>query len=311
MDEPNSGRGFKYHRAIIDEAEKAKKFEEAWKQTIRPTLADYRGDAWILSTPKGRNTYFSELSESAPQNFDNWMSWQMSTYTNPHIPVEEIDMMKDQMDEFEFRQEILAESLEKSVMAFAYAFGDEHIGEVTHDPTEETYISFDFNKEPLTCLVAQKEFMKLRCIENIFVNNVDIEELCERIMSKYPNALFLITGDQTGENTTAIKVGMHYFKQIIEHLNITAKHVRLPKRNPLHRISRTECNLILTKCEVVLDQEGCKETIWDLKTVEYDPEKKKIIKDDRKIREQRADFLDCFRYLVHIFMRDELKHFGL
>src|SRR6478736_332168 len=38
MDDPDSGRWRKYHRAIVDEAAKAKKFKTAWQGTIRPTL---------------------------------------------------------------------------------------------------------------------------------------------------------------------------------------------------------------------------------------------------------------------------------
>lgn len=312
MEEPNSGRGFKYHRVIVDEAEKAKRFEEAWKQTIWPTLLDFKGDGWILSTPKGRNTFFSELAEDYPKKHDNWMGWQMSTYDNPHIAKSEIDLLKAQMDDFEFRQEIMAESLDRAVMAFAFAFDNKHIGTVAHDPKLETLLSFDFNKEPLTCLVAQKPGpMKLHCIEDISVSNVDIEELCMRIKTKYPNALFIITGDQTGENTTALKVGLHYFKQIQEHLALSSGQVKLPGKNPLHRISRIEVNTILNKCEVVLDKDGCADTIWDLKNVEYDPEKLKIIKDDRSVKSQKADYCDTFRYMINNFMSDELKYFGI
>ena len=47
MEEPDSGRGRKYARVVIDEAEKAKKFKEAWNQTILPVSSlachlDYR-----------------------------------------------------------------------------------------------------------------------------------------------------------------------------------------------------------------------------------------------------------------------------
>ena len=63
MEDPNSGRGRKYKRVIIDEAEKARNFQEAWGQAIRPTLADLEGDCWILSTPKGKKTFFTQLTE--------------------------------------------------------------------------------------------------------------------------------------------------------------------------------------------------------------------------------------------------------
>lgn len=33
--------------------------EQAWQESIRPTLTDLLGSAWFLSTPKGQN-YFSD-----------------------------------------------------------------------------------------------------------------------------------------------------------------------------------------------------------------------------------------------------------
>ncbi len=41
MEEPNSGRGRKYHTVIIDECEKARHFKTLWLNVIRATLADY------------------------------------------------------------------------------------------------------------------------------------------------------------------------------------------------------------------------------------------------------------------------------
>jgi len=226
---------------------------------------------------------------------------------------EYLDLLKDIGEENQWRIYRNAEWGEVEVSSpFAYAFNNKHIGETKHDTNLETYLSFDFNNEPLTCLVAQKpEFNKLRLIENIFVNKLDIDELCERILVKYPNALFIITGDQTGEHTTALKVGLTYYRKIKERLKLTDGQIRLPGKNPRHRISRIETNLILNKCDVLFDKNKCDETIYDMRHVEYDPEKLKIIKEDRSKLEQKADFLDCFRYLCHTFMRDELKHLGI
>ncbi len=195
---------------------------------------------------------------------------------------------------------------------FAFSFDrDKHVGHTTWDANLETYLSFDFNKEPLTCLVGQKPTMnQLNLIENIFVNNLDIDELCQRILTKYPNALFVITGDQTGETSTAIKKGLTYYRLIKQNLRLTGGQIKLPGKNPTHQKSRLETNIILNKCNVIFDEHNCKETINDLIIVEYDSDKKKIIKDNRS-EAQRADFLDCFRYLCHTFMRDELKHLGI
>lgn len=312
MEEPNSGRGRKYHRAIIDEAEKSRNFQEAWGQAIRPTLADYKGDCWILSTPKGKKTFFTELTEIYPVKYDNWASWTLSTYTNPHISKEELEMMKVQMSDHEFRQEIMAESLDQNASAFCFNFTDKNIGKTEWRADLETYLSFDFNLEPLTCIVAQKpDFNTMHIIREFVVNNVDIEEICQQILAEYPNALFMVTGDQTGENETALVKGLTYYNKIKDLLSITDNQLALPGKNPLHKISRLEVNMLLGKCNIIFDEQNCKETIWDCRNVEYDPVKKKIVKEDRTKVEQQSDLLDCVRYLLHTFMRDELTHLGL
>ena len=140
---------------------------------------------------------------------------------------------------------------------------------------------------------------------------MDIEEKSNVILAKYPNALFLVTGDQTGENQSAIKKGLTYYRKIKELLSLSDGQVILPGKNPLHRISRMETNMILAKCEVIYDKDNCKDSIWDMQNVEYDPEKLKIIKDNRESKKQQADFLDCIRYAFHNFMRDELTLLGL
>lgn len=105
--DPDSGRGRKYKRVIVDEAAKIAKLEEAWTETLRPTLADYRGDAWFLSTPKGRN-YFWRLFNMAAE-YEDWRAWQMPTAANPFIHPDEIEDARRQLPQSAFAQEYLAE----------------------------------------------------------------------------------------------------------------------------------------------------------------------------------------------------------
>jgi len=53
LDTADPGRSRKYARVIIDEAGIVRDLEAAWNEAIRPTLTDYRGDAWFLGTPRG------------------------------------------------------------------------------------------------------------------------------------------------------------------------------------------------------------------------------------------------------------------
>lgn len=108
LDKPDSARGRKYRRIVVDEAAMIRHLEEAWLEVIRPTLADYEGDAWFLSSPKGLN-YFKTLCDFGQDPLQTeWMSWQMPTHTNPYIKRSEIESLKRSMTERAFTQEILA-----------------------------------------------------------------------------------------------------------------------------------------------------------------------------------------------------------
>lgn len=112
LDDPDAGRGRKYSVVCIDEAAMIKRLEEAWSQNIQPLLMDYQGEAWFVSTPKGDN-YFKTLFDrgyaSNPEREDDWMSWQIPTWHNPHIAPEEIEKMRQSMPRLAFMQEIEAQ----------------------------------------------------------------------------------------------------------------------------------------------------------------------------------------------------------
>lgn len=107
LQDDSAGRGRKYTRIVIDEAAHARYLQDAWEKAIAPTLTDYQGEAWFISTPAGHN-YFHELFRKADTEPD-WQSWQLPTSVNPHIPPEEIGNMRAMLPERVFRQEYLAE----------------------------------------------------------------------------------------------------------------------------------------------------------------------------------------------------------
>ena len=107
LDDPQRvGRSYKYDLAIIDEAALVRHLEEAWHESIRPTLTDYGGGAWMFSTPKGMN-YFKHLYDHADR--PGWSRWQMPTSRNPYIMPEEIDAAQSELPAVVFQQEYEAQ----------------------------------------------------------------------------------------------------------------------------------------------------------------------------------------------------------
>ena len=110
LDNPNAGRGRKYKRIIVDEAAFVKNMLEVWNQALFPTLADYSGDAWIFSTPKGMNGFWRLYQLGLSGN--GWKSWQMPSTVNPLIADTEIEIMRRTMPQRIFEQEIEARFLD-------------------------------------------------------------------------------------------------------------------------------------------------------------------------------------------------------
>lgn len=111
LDNEDAGRGYNYHRVIVDEAAMVNNLRVIWTEAIRPTLADHQGDAWFLSTPKGMD-FFYELYQRGKTDPKIYASWQMPTSANPFIAKEEVEAAKDELPERAFQQEWLAAFLE-------------------------------------------------------------------------------------------------------------------------------------------------------------------------------------------------------
>ena len=112
-------RGRKFHLVIIDEAAFISDLEDGWNNSIRPTLTDYEGRAVFLSTPRGKNFFYSLFMK---QGENDWQSFKFSTYDNPHINPREIDEARIQLPEVVFNQEYLADPAENSANPFGNAF---------------------------------------------------------------------------------------------------------------------------------------------------------------------------------------------
>lgn len=113
-------RGMKFHLCVIDEASFIPKLEDGWISAIRPTLTDYKGKAIFLSTPRGKN-YFYSLYLKGASGDPEWASFKFDTYANPHIDPAEINAAKALMPDIAFRQEYLADPSDNASNPFGLA----------------------------------------------------------------------------------------------------------------------------------------------------------------------------------------------
>lgn len=306
MEEPDSGQGRKYHRAIIDEAAKAPKLYQAWENTIRPTLTDYRGDAFILSRPKGKNNGFYLLEEKHLK-FENWGFFHFTTYDNPHIDTAEIEEAKLQLDDINFRQEYLAEYVDANDRPYLYAWDPKRhiIDEYTPNPHLPIIASLDFNKDPMTCLIAQQiDLWTVYAFAEIDMPNGSTPEVCEIIQSDYSNWQFNIqvTGDATGRNRSALTRGnLNHYRVIKDMLKLRDDDIRVPSQNLALSDSRVLCNSVLKNANFYITK-NCKATIKDIDMAMVDSEGELI-----KNTTFPCHKLDGFRYLIDLAFKDFIR----
>lgn len=116
LDRPGAGRSRKYHVAIIDEAALVKDLAQTWTADIRPTLADLRGSAWFLSTPRGKQAFY-DLFRRAERDAE-WSAVQCATRDNPRIALDEIEAMRRDMPTHIAAQEIDAQFIDDAGALF-------------------------------------------------------------------------------------------------------------------------------------------------------------------------------------------------
>lgn len=116
--DPDSGRSRKYARVVIDEAAKVPRLEQAWQESIRPSLTDLKGQADFYSTPKGRNYFWQLFTRGQDPLQPEWASWQIPTSQNPYIAPAEIAAARTQLPQRVFEQEYLAAFQEENAGVF-------------------------------------------------------------------------------------------------------------------------------------------------------------------------------------------------
>lgn len=116
-DNEDSIRSESFDLAILDEA--ARISETAWTDAIMPTLADSDGDAILISTPRGRNWFWSEFQRGISGDENLQKSWTAPTSDNPLPNIQKaFRLARTRVPEVTFRQEWMGEFVESDGMVF-------------------------------------------------------------------------------------------------------------------------------------------------------------------------------------------------
>lgn len=166
-------------------------------------------------------------------------------------------------------------------------------------------LSFDFNRNPMCCSVIQHDRQKkeMRFIETIKIPNTGVDEVCNRILTSYPNFLYIVTGDYSGHNQQS------YFKEQITNFLVIKNKLRISdgqiktKTHPKLAQNRTLVNLALQHYKILMDEDKARALIFDFENCTSNADGT-ILKENREDPAQQADALDTARYAINLELAD-------
>ncbi len=195
---------------------------------------------------------------------------------------------------------------------FAFAFEQaRHRRVCDRRENDIVYFSIDFNVDPFCAVAAHiwNDAQGHHChvFAEALLKQASVENMAEWMLQVCPDRTRMrITGDRGGfSRAIGISSTFSLFDELRKALRISPAQITVPP-NPTHAMSRTDVNSAMTLHPDLRIDPLCPVLLADLRRVEVDSDGH-IVKHDRSRVAQRADNLDCFRYLVNTHLKEWIK----
>lgn len=251
MDKPERIEGTPLDGILLDEFGNMKK--DVWLNHIRPGLSTIGrpGFAWFIGVPEGRNHYYNLARKAQGKKQKNWGYFQWSA--EDILPAEDIQDLKDDMDELTYNQEVKGLFINFKGRAY-YGFNQEvHAAEtIEYDPNKDLIFAFDFNIAPGVCAVMQEQVYHgdnpnvsrrfTAVIGEVYIpRNSNTPRVCDRLIKDWQHHTgdVLIYGDSTGGNQGSAKIAgsdWDLVRQKLKPIFRDRLKFRIPNKNGPERV---------------------------------------------------------------------------
>lgn len=200
-DAPDALRGIRLDGVVVDEVAQVK--PELWEEVVRPALADRKGWALFIGTPKGSNL-FSKLYFKAVDD-PEWYRAVFTVYDTDALDAGEVAAAKRSMSELTFAREFLCDFT---------ASGDDQVISLAdvEESAQRAYKPNDFDYAPVIIGVDPARFgddrstivrrQGLQVFDPIVINGIDNMALAAKVASEIvkhkPDAVFIDAGNGSG-----------------------------------------------------------------------------------------------------------------
>lgn len=289
-----SGKNYDRIRGLgLDEAytdETSDLDERILSEVLFPALSDRKGNLIMTGTPKGFDWVY-DLSDKF--KFVTWTTLQGGI-----VSKKEIERQRLLLDERTFRQEYEASFESYSGIIF-YKFTEANYSDKVFDKNKYTYLSFDFNVNPMTCLVFQKYDDAFHCVKEFVVPHSNTAHTCTLVKDFIGTETCDVTGDASGQSQKTSSVGKTDYMIIKDY--IKDAWVKLPKKNPLKVDRWNYTNSAFESADktrrLFINPKECKETVKNLR---------RITREDYNNNDYNnvTHTTDAFTYLAYNYLRN-------
>lgn len=281
--------GRSYDLIIFDEAALVDG-EDAFNVALRPTLDKENSKALFISTPRGKNNWFSKFfNRGFTDEFPEWASIRATYLDNPRMSERDIEEARRSMSEAEFRQEYEADfnTFEGQIWNFDYENCTGNLLELDtrrmdviagldvgyRDPTALCVIAYDWTEEKY--YLVDEYYNSERTTEQ---HAIEIQKLIDKWDI---DCIFIDSAAQQ----TRFDLAQQY--------DISTNNA---KKSVLDGISRVE--KIIDNDTLIVDQ-NCKETLACLDQYQWDPNPN-LLREKPK-HNMASHMADALRYALYSF----------
>ena len=287
VNQVDSTVGRSYDFIIFDEAALADG-ETAFNVALRPTLDKAESKALFISTPRGRNNWFSRFYQRGfNDEYPEWCSVHATWQDNPRATTEDIEEAKKTMSEAEFNQEYMADFnvFEGQIWKFDYE-------NCVADLTEMEFRNCDVIsgldvgfKDPTAYLVIMFDGEKFYVVEEYYEAEKTTEQHAQVIGEIMERRLVDYCFIDSAAQQTRFDLAQNY--------DITTTNAKKSVNDGIAHVSS-----LVENNRLIIDQR-CLETLRSMDQYRWDPNPN--LMREKPLHDSSSHMADALRYALYSF----------
>lgn len=294
------------------------------RQTIKPEWKkkDFRYRLFGHTNPESTKGWIYKYFVEEKQ--DNYRLIQAPTTQNKFLAPDFVESLKNAYDEQYYKINVLGEFGDYTSGLVVKGFTSDNIHSITYQPDMPLHLTWDFNVDPMSCILAHKTENKVFYFDEFILENASTEQTIGEVIKRYPNhkGTIIINGDASGDNRSTqsertnyviIKNALrrHYpYNPILLHLRpfnpriknrIASFNAMVKDYNGIRKI------IIDPKCEKLIY--NCRNLKYKVGSDEVDVPTYSAIKTDNSLKFLEHPF-DAASYLVEYYFPLKIEDYN-